>query len=317
MGFEQLLGNRRIKENLLSGISRGRVSHGYLLSGPAGSGKRTLARLLAAAALCQAAEKPCLACPSCRKVMADTHPDVITVDDPTKKQVSVELVRDARADMFVQPNEGIRKIYLFPRAQDMLPPAQNALLKVLEEPPSYGVFLLLTDNPEKMLPTIRSRCIELRLQPLEQPILEKALLQQFPGADPETLQAAMARSGGYLGQAQTLMQEGAATDPKTQQFADAFAGRNALQLVQTLVAMEKWKREQLIPVLEQWLDLLHQALVCRNGLPAASPMAKHISKNRSSQELMLAIGHLQKAIEYAQGNVSCGAVCGFLQWALR
>ena len=81
MGFEGLLGNERLKENLRMSVGRGRISHFYLISGPSGAGKRTLARLLSAAILCQGTEKPCLQCPACRKVMGASHPDCITVDD--------------------------------------------------------------------------------------------------------------------------------------------------------------------------------------------------------------------------------------------
>ncbi|HIQ77447.1 MAG TPA: hypothetical protein IAB79_08415, partial [Candidatus Faecousia excrementipullorum] len=135
MGFDSLLGNERLKENLENSLKKGHISHFYLISGPKGSGKHTLARLLAAAALCEGEDKPCLTCRSCRKVMAGVHPDFITVDDPEKKTVPVDLIRSAREDMFILPNEGKRKIYLFPRGQDMGIPGQNALLKVLEEPP--------------------------------------------------------------------------------------------------------------------------------------------------------------------------------------
>ena len=148
MGFEALLGNERLKDNLRRSIGRGRISHFYLISGPAGSGKRTLAKLLAAAILCKGSEKPCGTCSACRKVFGSGHPDFITVDDPEKKTVTVGLVRQAREDMYILPNEADHKIYLFPRAQDMGIEGQNALLKVLEEPPGYGVFLLLTDKED-------------------------------------------------------------------------------------------------------------------------------------------------------------------------
>ena len=164
MGFETLLGNSRLKENLTGALRQGRISHFYLISGPMGSGKKTLARLLAAAMQCQGEEKPCLSCKDCRKTLQNTHPDVIWAEDTEHKTVPVRIVREMRESMFVRPNEGQRKIYIFP--QELGVEGQNTLLKVLEEPPSYGAFLLLTDNPEKLLPTIRSRCTELSLQAL-------------------------------------------------------------------------------------------------------------------------------------------------------
>ncbi len=317
MGFEALLGNERLKENLRSSINRGRISHFYLISGPVGSGKRTLAKLLAAAILCKGEQKPCGGCAACRKIGSGNHPDFITVDDPEKKTVSVELIRDARADMYIRPNEADRKIYLFPRAQDMGIPGQNALLKVLEEPPPYGVFILLTDNPQKLLPTVRSRCTELALTALPEAILLRQLRQDFPQADPEAIQAAASRSGGYLGQARQILEEGSDLPPQTREFLESYAHRSPYGLVQVLVPMEKWKWDQLIPMLQQWAAFLEGALLYRNGIPSGTPMAKELAEGRSAQELLSAIGHLQKAAEYAQGNISPAAICGWLEWALR
>ena len=317
MGFDELLGNERLKENLRASLSSGRTANSYLIAGPAGSGKHTLARLLAAGLLCESREKPCLQCHACRKVLSGTHPDFITVDDPEKKTLPVDLIRQARADIYVRPNEGQRKIYLFPRGQDMGLPGQNALLKILEEPPEYGVFLLLTDNPEKLLPTVRSRCTELRLLPLPESILRHQLEQAFPQADADAILAACSRSGGYLGQAKCLLSGGAASTGDPVDFADALAPGNTLALVQLLVPMEKWKREALLPALNRWLELIQFALACRAGMPAVSTAARKLSACRSSQELMVMVNCLKKAIDYTQNNVSPAAVCGYLEWALR
>ncbi len=317
MSFDSLLGNEQLKANLSRSLRGGHISHFYLISGPSGSGRHTLARLLAAAILCQNSSKPCLHCVPCRKVMDNAHPDFITVDDPEKKTVPVDLIRQARADIYIQPNESDYKIYLFPRAQDMGLPGQNALLKVLEEPPHYGVFILLTDNPERLLPTVRSRCTELSLRPLDEKTLRAALRQEFPTADDESVRAAIARSGGFLGQAKQLLAEGNSVPPQTADFAAAFAGKDALALTRTLVPMEKWKRDQLIPLLEQWLQLLESGLACRSGMPAVSNLARDMGTRRSPGDLMAAITALKKAIEYAQSNVSPAAICGWLSWELR
>lgn len=314
MSFDVLLGNDRLKENLKMSINRGNISHFYLISGPAGSGKHTLARLLSAAILCQGTEKPCLSCNACRKVLGQAHPDCITVTDPEHKTVAVKIVRDARADMYIRPNEGSRKIYIFP--QELGIEGQNALLKILEEPPPYGVFLLLSDNPEKLLPTVRSRCTELRLLPLEENLLKQTLRREFPDAEAESLNAAYLRSGGYLGQAKTLLDSGAVS-PQTENFAQSFARRDLLGLLQVLCTMEKWKRDQAIGEWQAWLQLLQTALIAQTGNQPAPAHAKLLQSSRTPGELMHAIEVLQEIIPFAQGNVSVAAICGHLQWALR
>ena len=314
MGFEGLLGNDRLKENLINSLGKGRISHFYLISGPEGSGKHTLARLLTAAILCRDSGRPCGHCAPCRKALEGSHPDVITVDDPEHKTVAVKIVREAREDVFIRPNEADHKIYIFP--QELGIEGQNTLLKILEEPPSYGVFILMTDNPDKLLPTVRSRCTELALQSLDENTLCRALAKEFPDRRDADLRAAAIRSGGWFGQARALLSEGEIL-PQTEAFVRAFAQRDALLLTQTLAPMEKWKRDQLIPVLESWIALMENALVSRAGLPAISAQERTLCGSRSSQELMAALRSLKKARELVLGNVSPGAVCGWLQWELR
>lgn len=315
MGFEGLLGNERVKENLRQSLQKGRASHFYLICGPEGAGKRTLAKILSAALMCEGVAQPCMDCEACRKVMASTHPDVITVTDPDHKNVPVKLVRQIREDMFIKPNEGKRKIYIFP--QEMGIEGQNALLKVLEEPPSYGAFLLLADNPEKLLPTVRSRCVELHLTALPEDLLRRELHKRFSGTASDEIEAAAAQSGGYLGQAEQILQGNVQLEQQAQQFAEVFSKKDALGLLYLLSSMEKWKRDQLIPVLEQWRQLLEQALAYRGGSRAVSPLARSVSQARSSRELLAALRQLEKCIMYAQQNVSVAAICGYLQWALR
>lgn len=315
MGFESFLGNERLKENLLSAVKNDRISHFYLISGPEGAGKKTLARLLAAAALCRGHNKPCQTCSACRKVMENNHPDFITVSDPEHKNVAVKIIRQFREDVFIRPNEADRKVYQFP--QEMGIEGQNALLKILEEPPSYGVFLLLSDNPEKLLPTVRSRCVELKLLPLPQNLLKQALRKEFPDAQEEAVQSALLRSGGFLGQAKKLMSEDAGTLPQTLTFAQSFAQKDVVGLLQTLAPMEKWKRDALIDCLNQWVQLLTESLTCRAGMPAASQQVKEISSGRSALEIRRAISFIQQGLTYAHSNVSPAAICGWLNAMLQ
>ena len=315
MAFESLLGNERIKQNLSAAAHKNRFAHFYLISGPKGSGKHTLARLLAGALMCESDHRPCGTCSACRKIMADTHPDFITVEDPEHKNVAVRIIREARESIFVRPNEGARKIYLFP--QEMGIEGQNALLKVLEEPPSYGVFIILSDNPEKLLPTVRSRCTTLQLTAVDRSILKPWLAAKFPNADPMDVDAAIFRSNGYPGQALEMLENGENLPPEVENFVKSFAARDTMGLVQVIVPMEKWKRDQALPIFAAWLKALQEGLSCRSGAPAAGRAAKMLAAERSAKDLLAAVETMQKAIEYTQGNVSVAAVCGWLSWALR
>ena len=315
MGFEALLGNDRLKETLAASLHRGHISHFYLISGPKGSGKHTLAKLLAQAILCQGSSKPCGVCGPCRKIESGNHPDFITVEDPEHKNVAVKIVRQIREDVFIRPNESAYKIYLFP--QELGTEGQNALLKILEEPPKHGVFILLADNPEKLLTTVRSRCTELKLMALPEKLLHRQLRLDFPQAGEEDIASAMDRSGGFYGQAKEILAEGGAVPPQTESFVKAFSARDSLGLTQLLVPLEKWKRDALAELLESWLSLLEQALACRTGGASAGKLARQIAESRSSAELMGAVNALRKALEYVRSNVSGAAVCGWLQWALR
>ena len=315
MGFETLLGNDRLKANLAESLAKKHISHFYLISGPRGSGKHTLAKLLSAAILCEGSRKPCGVCPHCRKLASGNHPDFITVEDPEHKNVAVKIVRQVREDMFIRPNEADHKIYLFP--QELGLEGQNALLKILEEPPAYGVFLLLTDNPDKLLPTVRSRCTELKMQAVPEKALREQLQRDFPQAQPGDIDAAIYRSGGFLGQARELLESGDSLPPQTEGFVRAFAAKDALLLTQTLVPMQKWKRDALAEILVQWLELLESALSSRSGVQAVSAHARQLAQTRTAGELYGAVRCLKQAVEYTQSNVSPAAVCGWLEWALR
>ena len=308
MDFDGLLGNEQLKTRLSAMIRQERFPHCAYISGPDGSGKHTLARLLSAALVCETGRPlPCRACPPCRKALSGQHPDIITVDDPSAKTIPVKLIRSVCADVFVRPNESRRKIYVFPYADKLTPVDQNTLLKILEEPPAYAVFLLLTPNPSLLLPTVRSRCAALHLQPLPAEALLPELRARCGGHTETAYRAAAAC--GYLGAAMAQLAQAA---PETDAFLAAFAARDSLALLQLLTPMEKWKRDQLLPALQEWEALLTEALRLRCSGSRDAGRFRAVCSSRTAKEILQAIEHLRCAMQRCSANVSAGAVCGAL-----
>ena len=146
-----------------------KLSHAYIVSSASEEAGLDKARELAAGMLCSGAgKKPCGLCRDCRKVKARVHPDLTIVSQLTddkgnrKKEILVDQIRDMSADAYVLPNEAAGKVYIIERADTMNEQAQNAALKLFEEPPKGVHFILCVQNPERLLPTVRSRCVELR-----------------------------------------------------------------------------------------------------------------------------------------------------------
>ncbi len=313
MNFGEFLGNDALRQTLSAARQKGRLSHGYLLCGPAGAGKHTLALILAAAMECTGqGAAPCGQCPACRKVFSGSHPDVITCTDDKHKLFGVDAARWVCADVFTKPNEGKAKVYILP--QEMNLSAQNTLLKVIEEPPAYAAFLILSPNADQLLPTVRSRLQELRLSPLSPELLLCELQKRFPDRSRADCLAAMGASGGYLGQAMEAM-ERTALQGRSAEFAEAYAARDSLRLTALLIPMEKLDREAFCRELSQWRTLLHEAIRAGAGL-TASDAARAIARGRSKQELFSAMQTLQKACDYAQGNVGVAHLCGALRTML-
>lgn len=326
MELSQLMGNEALKR-LLSAEEKGRgLSHAYILAGPAGSGKRTLARLLAAALLCegQTGEKPCFACPHCRKVMKDIHPDLIRIGDDGH-DINVAQARALRADAYIRPNEGARKVYLIENAQTMNPSAQNALLKLLEEGPAYAAFLLLTEHAAALLSTVRSRCQVLSLSPVSQAEAQAYLRARFPDRPAcELTQAALA-CGGILGRAVTALED-AGEDSQAREGAlrlvELLSGKNELGLMELAVSLEKWERPALEALLGEGILLLRHALVCAAGGdsgehdPSRTAAARRAAQVLSPQALLTAADRLDELRAACAFHAGTGHLAGWLCAAL-
>ena len=201
-GFEEILGNEMVKDHFKKAIANHKVSHAYILTGEAGMGRKSIANAFAMTLLCEkGGSEPCMTCHSCKQVMSGNHPDLIYVKHEKPGSIGVDDVREQINDtIMIRPYSSYYKIYIVDEAEKMTVQSQNALLKTIEEPPSYAVIILITTNQEAFLPTILSRCVQMKLKPLKDFTIKSYLTQNLhiPEKDADIC-AAFAR--GNLGKA--------------------------------------------------------------------------------------------------------------------
>ena len=255
---------------------RGTLSHALLFTG--GGDKTGLARYAAAAMECMAAQgQPCGVCPACRKVLEDIHPDVITVRDPEHKNIAVDVVRAIRSDAYIRPNEGQRKVYIFPDCALLTEQDQNVLLKIVEEGPPYAAFLFCAENPSQVLRTLRSRCVEIKLRPGSE-------------EDGEPSEAAEALCG-----------------------ASGSRRRGAVAELAVRLEERRLDREALSAMLERSRAAFAAALLLLYGQePGEMEIAPFLAKNLTKSQIMSTIELLQKYHGECAYNVGPGHVLGAL-----
>ena len=253
----------------------GRLSHAVILTGE--GDKVQAARYIAAAHLCRAdSGRPCLQCNACRKVLDRIHPDVTEVQYSERKELPVETIRALRQDAYIRPNEGRRKVYLFTDCAQLNERDQNVLLKIVEEGPPYAAFVFCADAVHALLPTIRSRCVELRMD---------------------------------------APQESAQEDEAAAELCRVIARREPLALTAHLTALEnrRLKREQLLSMVEGAWQITADALLSRCGKPGtcceAADMLRCAFDRRQLQELT---DLFRRYCSECQYNVGVGHVLGAL-----
>ena len=183
--FKDVVGHKDIINYIRNAVREDKVSHAYILNGERGAGKKMLANLFAATLLCEkGGPDPCNECHSCRQAESGNHPDIIKVTHEKPNSISVDDIREqVNNTIMIKPYQGPYKVYIIPQADMMTPQAQNALLKTIEEPPEYAVIMLLTENADTLLPTIKSRCVMLKLRNIKDTLIKKYLMETMQVPD--------------------------------------------------------------------------------------------------------------------------------------
>ena len=265
-----LIGHEGVVAFLEQSLAQGRLAHSYLLSGPQGVGKGTLALALAQRLNCVGSLPPCQECPQCRRIAAGLHTDVAVIElREQERELGIQRIREIQHTLSLKPFEGRYRVALIRDAERMSHEAANALLKTLEEPPAEVVLLLTTTEEEQVLPTIRSRCQRLSLFSVRWAALTNAL-QEHHGVVGEEAERLAAYAQGCPGRALAALEHPEVLSVRAQHFSRLKAileGDVDLRLAEAarLTAQFSGQREAALESARQWQEWWRDLLLVKSG----------------------------------------------------
>ncbi len=333
--FKGLYGNGSVKLRLGKAIENGTLPHAFLFVGQSGSGKKTLASLLAMALNCEkkndpSAPLPCGVCNTCRRIKEDNFTDITRLRrSDGKATIGVDEVRLFREDMFLSPTEAAFKLYVIEEAERLTPNAQNALLTVLEEPPTNVVILLLCEESDKILTTIKSRAQAVNMQRFEPNALREYLIEKnerarlLYRADEKTLDGILVSADGRIGRALELLSDKDAAENRaereiTETLILAMRTGAPYSELYSAIACLPSQRADFIEATEVVMTALRDLILIKNNKNApllfytSGEECAELSESFSQKRLLSIYDLFKDALADTMKNVGVAAICADL-----
>lgn len=318
MLISEFVGNEEVKNELAELIKRDTLPHAMIIEGTKGTGKKTLAEIISRSCVCSSDnERPCGVCGNCLKAEKNIHPDIFTADGNNSGGLNIEAIRNIRSDAYIKPNEAPKKVYMLLNCEKMLMPAQNAFLKILEEPPENVVFILTAVSAASLLPTVISRSRVFSLYPPDFNDAVGFLAKRFPDKDITEIRSAVKNSIGNIGNAAALL-EGGSEEARiiAEEMLKAIPLSTEYSL---LVAANKLSQSRSLAVdsLDILCELISECVKASAGIENTSQLAKDTALKLTRKRLFRLQEKTVKARDILNTNVNLNFYSTWLCAELR
>ncbi len=325
MNFDGFLGNERAKNYVNSAFANNAFPHALLITGERGIGKKTLAALISRALVCSEDEKPCNICNSCLKAKNLTHPDIRYISPEGGKSIGVKEIRNLKKDALLRPNDSDRKVYIINNADSLTHEAQDAFLKILEEPPVFTFFILLCYNLSDLLPTIVSRTAHIALSPLSDAEISVIIDERLPHLSKEERSELIRTCDGVC----SFLSDAAASDSSESAkiIARALASQDEFEIFKAVSSLEKVGRDNFVLALNELILILRDALVLSteahsrllSAVPSVSEDLAKIFPTRVFSDLIALVADAKSGVlrNVGTSHITGSLICNFAYISAR
>ena len=318
MLLSEFAGNSELKEELRFAMDNNSLPHAMIIEGAPGTGKKTLAKIIAGYFVCSSEDgKPCNSCRDCIKAESGVHPDIIVIDGNNSAERNIESVRNIRSSAYIKPNEARNKVYLLFDCDKMLAPAQNAFLKVLEEPPENVAFIITVTSASSLLQTIRSRARIITLYPPEAGEAVSILGEMFSERPYNDLIEAAEACSGNIGQAAAMLEKGGEKARKLAlEIFSAIPLTSEYQLLK-LTSEITSSRDFALSVVEELCEISSECVRASLGVNDPPAYTGELIEKLSSKRLLKVQEALIRARDVLYNNVNLNLYSTWLCSVLR
>ncbi len=305
MLLKNFVSNDTVKIELNEIFKSGRLPHAIIIDGEKGTGKKTLAMIIAQYCICSSdSGAPCNICSDCIKFIHNSHPDIFIANGNTPSELNIESIRNIRSSAYIKPNEAKRKVYILLNCDKMLQPAQNAFLKVLEEPPENVVFIMTCVSSASLLQTVRSRSRIFSLFPPDIDLSIEAVKKFLPEKNADEIENIVSICGGNIGMSLQMLESG---DDEAKKLANDIFGAITLKTEYQLMTLTNRlcsSRAFAFSTVGYMLEIAAEAVKFSAGVKTDSTTAAEFAEKISKRKLLIITDNIKKAYDILNTNIN-------------